>query len=78
MAYAWFRRNFGADPNRSTSYTFIGSEPPYCPGTDQICAIYAELDEMGEAIIDANLETLMNFSISTGLNQIRVLLRHNY
>ena len=50
MAFSWYVRIFGGDPNDPNSYTLYGSTPPLCRGICKICAIYAEDDGFGHPI----------------------------
>ena len=71
----WYFRLFGGNPNDPCAYIFIGSNPPSCPGTGKICAIYACDDGFGCPIITTALQTEMITALSTGADQLHVLLR---
>jgi len=75
MAFTWYLKSFGSDPNSPASYSSVGSTPPSCPGTTKICAIFADDNGLGDPIIDSNLQSQMTTALNTSADQPRVLLR---
>jgi len=75
MALIWYWRIYGADPNDPISYVSIGPTPPRCPGSVNVCAIYAQDDGLGSPIIDVFLQNQIETALITGNDQPRVLLR---
>lgn len=76
MASQWFIRALGMDPNDPNSYTPVGPNPPSCPGSGKICAVWAEENNVTHRpIIDDDLQQQMITALSTGSDQTRVLLR---
>ncbi|QNK61107.1 hypothetical protein H7F33_10995 [Pedobacter sp. PAMC26386] len=76
MAFTWYVRTLGADPNSPSSYTSVGTVPPSCPGTGKICAIFAdESDIPNEPSLDDELKSEMVTALNTNSDQTRVLLR---
>ncbi len=78
MRFQWYWRQYGANIHDPASYNSIGVCPPNCPGTGNICAIYAEQNELTHRpIIDSLLISEMITALSTKVNQPRVNLRFN-
>jgi len=71
----WYVRIAGADATLSSSYTFVGSNPPSCSGTTKVCSISAEDDGTGKPIITPDIQSEIVTALSTGINQPDVLLR---
>lgn len=62
----WFTYNGGTAPASSpTSYTLVGAEPT-CPGTDQICAIFADADGGNFPIFTTSLRNNMIDALNSG------------
>lgn len=75
MAFSWWWRNYGADPNFPSSYTIKNQSPFNCPGSGKICALYADDSGLGSPIIDSALRAEMITALTLGINQFRVQIR---
>lgn len=78
MAFQWYIKAIGADPNLPSSYSPVGSVPPECPGDSKICAIYADSSTTpNQPTIDSALQGQMTTALTDLEDQPRVLLRTN-
>ena len=75
MAFQWYLKALGANPNLPASYSPVGSTPPGCPGNLKICAIFADESGVpGQPDIDEELQQQMIIALSIPEDQPRVLL----
>lgn len=49
----WYLLGSCLNPYDSSSYIFVGSTAPSCPGTGRICAVLADDNESGKPILTA-------------------------
>lgn len=72
----WYLRGNGLNAYNASSYTFVGSTPPACPGNGNICAVLAEDNGTGKPSLTLDLLTQIHTAESTGQDQSNVLLRN--
>jgi hypothetical protein len=74
MAKTWFSFT-GTNPTLETDYTLVGSQPT-CPGTDNICAIFADPDLSGtKPVITLALRNDMILALNASTDTTNVLLK---
>ena len=79
MAFIWYLKAIGANPNLPGSYSPVGATPPSCIGNGKICAIFADESGIpGQPDIDDDLQQQMVLALSIPADQTRVLLRTIY
>lgn len=71
----WYLRGNSLNPFDSSSYTFVGSTAPSCPGNGNICSILADDNGSGKPILTPDLQTQIQAALSTNQDQPGVLLR---
>jgi hypothetical protein len=73
MAKTWFLFT-GSTPCLPTDYMLVGSQPS-CPGSDQLCAVFADPDGTGRPIITPSLCCDISWALNHGVDTMNVLLR---
>ena len=71
----WYLRASEANPFDASSYTFVGSTAPSCPGNGNICSVLADDNGAGKPILTPDLQAQIQEAINTNTDQTNVLLR---
>lgn len=75
MAKTWYLRQIGADRTVPESYIQYGDTSPPCPGSGFICALFGTITEGGIDLEEEDLINQITITLSSGIDQTRVLLR---